>query len=319
MSGDARVERIWREERPHLVRVAARMLDAAEAEDVVQEAFVRLGAADLDEVRDVRGWLTVVVRRLCLNRLGSAYARRESVGDVAVGGAAADPGDRVTLDDQVQAALGVVLERLTPGERTAFVLHDVFGVPFADLAVMVGRTPAACRQLASRARRAVRGQGPARPAPEGAPAGPDRSEQAVVARRFAAACRGGDIDALLAVLDPGVVGEARLVGGRLLDRVAGATAAAATAVRLLGPAGTLARVAGAPGAVDLVPVPVGGSFAGGFDGGFGGDDEVGLVATVAGRAHAVMLLEVAGGRVRHIRAFVLPGRPGRPEQLSEAR
>src|SRR5689334_19911499 len=151
----------WRTYRPRLVAQAARTLhDHAAAEDVVQEAFRRLSAVPVDEIADTGGWLSVVVRRLCLNRLHSAFARHEGpVGATfALDIAEADPADRVTLDDEVQLALAVVLDRLTPPERTAFVLHDVFGFPFGAVGAIVGRTPVACRQLASRARRSIRAE-----------------------------------------------------------------------------------------------------------------------------------------------------------------
>src|SRR6476646_2030424 len=160
IGSDARVDDAWRTYRARLVAQATRTLrDPAGAEDVVQEAFRRLSRVPLDEIEDVGGWLSVVVRRLSLNRLRSAYARHEGLVDVAGDTDTvplADPADRVTLDDEVQLALAVVLDRLSPAERTSFVLHDVFGFPFDAIAAVVGRTPAACRQLASRARRAIR-------------------------------------------------------------------------------------------------------------------------------------------------------------------
>src|SRR3954468_15545430 len=162
-STDPRFDEVWREDRGRMLALARRTLgDAAEAEDVVQEAFGRLARVDLDELQDVRGWLAVVVRRLCLDRIRSAHFRRESVtlGSLPDGvislppELAADPADRITLDDQVQLALAVVLGRLSPAERTAFVLHDIFGFPYAAVGEIVGRSTTACRQLASRARRA---------------------------------------------------------------------------------------------------------------------------------------------------------------------
>src|SRR5213595_2385467 len=165
---DPRFDAAWREDRGRMLGLARRMLgDAAEAEDVVQEAFGRLARVDLDELEDVHGWLAVVVRRLCLDRIRSARVRHESttLGSLPDGvislppELAADPADRITLDDQVQLALAVVLDRLSPAERTAFVLHDIFGFPYAAVGEIVGRSTAACRQLASRARRAIR-EGP---------------------------------------------------------------------------------------------------------------------------------------------------------------
>src|SRR5215471_11794770 len=167
-SVDPRFEALWRQDRPRMLGFARRTLgDAAEAEDVVQEAFGRLARVDLDELDDVQGWLAVVVRRLCLDRIRSARFRHEAVilGSLPDGvislppELAPDPADRITLDDQVQIALAVVLDRLSPAERTAFVLHDIFGFPYAAVGEVVGRSTAACRQLASRARRAIR-EGP---------------------------------------------------------------------------------------------------------------------------------------------------------------
>jgi RNA polymerase sigma factor (sigma-70 family) len=131
---DGRVSDAWRTERAYLLGVASRMLHtAAGAEDVIQEAFGRLARADVAEIEDVRGWLMVVVRRLCLDEMNSAHSRRDSTpgwlaeGDVPIDGQQPmDPADRITLDDEVQLALALVLDRLTPPERTAFVLHDVF-------------------------------------------------------------------------------------------------------------------------------------------------------------------------------------------------
>ena len=188
---DSDFDKAWRTYRPRLVAQAARTLrDDDAAEDVVQEAFRRLSSMPLDEIEDIGGWLSVVVRRLCLNRLRAAFARHEASTDgmFATAVAGIDPADRVTLDDEVQLALAVVLDRLTPPERTAFVLHDVFGFPFDAVGAIVGRTPAACRQLASRARRSIRVE----PGP-GAPARVDPERHREVVERFIAACTGGDI------------------------------------------------------------------------------------------------------------------------------
>lgn len=193
----------FEDERPYLRRLAYGTLGSfAEADDVVQEAWLRLQRADLDPIRDLRGWLTTVVGRLALDALGSARNRRERyvgpwlpeplVADVAAG----DPAERVTLDEQVTTALLVVLEALSPAERTAFVLHDVFGLPFAEVAEVVGRSPAAVRQLAARARRHVADGTPRFPA--------SREQHARIVAAFAIAWQAGDVDALLAVLDPGV-------------------------------------------------------------------------------------------------------------------
>jgi RNA polymerase sigma-70 factor (ECF subfamily) len=209
---DPRIGEIARSEHRHLLDVAFRMLgDVGRAEDTVQEAFLRLSRADLDGIDDVRGWLVVVVGRLCLDHLRSASARRETATEQstlelatmasAPSNRAADPADRVTLDETVRTALLTVLERLTPPERTAFVLHDVFQFSFDTIGTIVGRTPAACRQLASRARQRLRAE-----------AAPVRShiespEHHVVVERFIAAAAGGDLGALMEVLDPEVSGD----------------------------------------------------------------------------------------------------------------
>jgi len=191
--------------RPRLLRLAYSQLGSlAEAEDVVQEAWLRLQRSDRSTIGDLQAWLTTVVGRLGLDALGSARARREQyVGPwlpdplVDAPAADADPADRVTLDESVSLALLFVLERLSPAERTAFILHDVFAFSFEEIAAVVGRTPQATRQLASRARRHV---AEARPRQTGTP-----QQQARLVRAFAAAAGDGDIDGLLGVLDPDVV------------------------------------------------------------------------------------------------------------------
>ena len=199
------VER-FAEVRPRLLRLAYSELgDVGEAEDVVQEAWLRLGHTDVAAIENLEAWLIRVVARLALDRLRSARSRRETyVGPwlpepVASDDPAdpADPADRVTFDESVSYALLTVLEQLSPAERTAFVLYDVFGVPFGEVAEVVGRTPEAVRQLASRARRHVRDERP-RFAASG-----DEHDRAV--RAFARAVAGGDVEALVAVLDPDVV------------------------------------------------------------------------------------------------------------------
>jgi RNA polymerase sigma-70 factor, ECF subfamily len=191
--------------RPRLLRLAYSQLGSlAEAEDVVQEAWLRLQRSDRSTIADLQAWLTTVVSRLGLDALGSARARREQyVGPwlpdplLDTPAADADPADRVTLDESVSLALLFVLERLSPAERTAFILHDVFAFSFEEIATVVGRTPQATRQLASRARRHV---AEARPRQPGTP-----EQQARLVRAFAAAAGDGDIDGLLGVLDPEVV------------------------------------------------------------------------------------------------------------------
>jgi RNA polymerase sigma-70 factor, ECF subfamily len=190
--------------RPHLQAVAYRMLGSmSEAQDAVQEAWLRLNRSDTDALGNMGGWLTTVVGRVCLDMLRARQARREDyegswlpepIVSIEPDG---DPEREAILADSVGLALLVVLENLTPAERLAFVLHDMFEVPFDELAPILGRTPAATRKLASRARRRVRGLAPA---PD-----PDILRQREVVDAFLAASRAGDFEALVAVLDPDVV------------------------------------------------------------------------------------------------------------------
>jgi RNA polymerase sigma-70 factor, ECF subfamily len=219
--------------RPRLLRLAYSELgDLGEAEDVVQEAWLRLERAGADSIDDLDAWLTTVVGRLALDALRSARARRETyVGpwlpEPVVSSAAEDPADRVTLDESVSYALLAVLEQLSPAERAAFVLHDIFEVPFGEVAEVVGRTPEAVRQLASRARRHVAER---RPRFE---ASPDEHDRAV--RAFAHAVAEGDFDCLLAALDPDVVwtsdGGGRAIASRKPVRGADRVARAWVALR----------------------------------------------------------------------------------------
>jgi RNA polymerase sigma-70 factor, ECF subfamily len=243
--------------RPQLTRVAYGMLGSlAEAEDVVQEAWLRLGRADREEIDDLRAWLTTVVGRLALDALGSARRRRESyVGEwlpeplVEEYGEAA--GDDPTLDEAVSTALLVVLERLSPAERTAFLLHDVFDLPFEKVADVVGRSPAAVRQLAARGRAHVEAGKPRFPA--------DAGEEARLAAAFALAWQEGDHGALLGVLDPDAVmrsdggGKVKTAGKPLLgaDRIARALLGLRRAAARRGREtdGRLARVNGSTGLV----------------------------------------------------------------------
>ena len=193
----------FEEHRAHLRAVAYRMLGSlSEAEDAVQETWLRLSHADTSDVENLGGWLTTVISRVCLNRLRSRSSRREESLDSHVPDPIVqredelDPEHEAELVDSVGLALLVVLETLAPAERLAFVLHDMFAVPFDDVATIVGRSPAAVRQLASRARRRV--QGAATP-------DVDVARQREVVDAFFAAARGGDFEALVAVLDPDVV------------------------------------------------------------------------------------------------------------------
>jgi RNA polymerase sigma-70 factor (ECF subfamily) len=302
---DPRFGPAWRDHRRYVLSIAVHMLgDVSEAEDVVQEAYVRLLRADLDEIDDVRGWLVVVTGRLCLDVLRSAHRRRRAWTDapldgpaggrgtdVAPGGGSGggtgpaglpvDPSDRITLDDEVRTALHVVLDTLSPAERTAFVLHDVFAYSIAEVGEIVGRTPAACRQLASRARRQLRAGGrSARFA-----AGP--TEQRRVAEGFIAACSTGDLDGLLALLDPEVSGQAEM-GGRLgtVPPVVGAPEVARRILVFLGP----------QSATTFLVLPTTG--------------EATIVALRAGRVFGVITLRIEGGVVDHIHTV------GDPERLA---
>jgi RNA polymerase sigma-70 factor (ECF subfamily) len=212
--------RQFEEQRPHLRAVAYRMLGSvSEAEDAVQDAWLRLSRADTSEVRNLGAWLTTVVARVALNMLRSRRTRREQSIDVHVPDPIIDPADgtdpehETLLSDAVGLALLVVLETLSPPERLAFVLHDMFAVPFEEIAPILDRSPEATRQLASRARRRVRGTAPAPDA--------DLSSQWEVVDAFLAAAREGNFAALVAVLDPevslradgGVAGLSRHVRG----------------------------------------------------------------------------------------------------------
>ena len=237
--------------RGHLRAVAYRMLGSlAEADDAVQEAWVRLSRTDTSEVENLGGWLTTVVSRVCLNLLRSRGTRREDPLDdarvpdpiVSIAGAT-DPEQEALLADSVGLALLVVLETLPPAERMAFVLHDMFGVSFDDISTIVDRSPAAARQLASRARRRVRGASPA------ADQDVERQRRAVDA--FFAAARGGDFEALIAVLDPKVVLRADFGPAAASAVVRGAEAVAGRAVMFADPSRTLtpATINGGPGVV----------------------------------------------------------------------
>jgi RNA polymerase sigma factor (sigma-70 family) len=193
----------FEEHRGHLRAVAYRMLgSASESDDAVQEAWIRLSRTDTSDVENLGGWLTTVVARVCLNMLRTRKSRREEPYDVHVPEQAseengADPEREAVLTDSVGMAMLVVLETLAPAERIAFVLHDMFAVPFDEIAPMIERTPAATRQLASRARRRVKG---GYEVPEA-----DLVRQRQVVDAYLAAARGGNFDALLSLLDPDVV------------------------------------------------------------------------------------------------------------------
>jgi RNA polymerase sigma-70 factor (ECF subfamily) len=241
-------------ERAHLRAVAYRMLGSlTEADDAVQDAWLRLSRSGADGVDNLRAWLTTIVARVCLNMLRSRNVRREEPLDVHVPDPVitfddrADPEQQALLADSVGLALQVVLGMLAPDERLAFVLHDMFDVPFAEIAPIVGCSPDATRQMASRARRRVRG---AAPAPDA-----ELASQRTVVDAFLAAARGGDLNALVALLDPDVVvrsdggpaqpGATRVLRGAAAVARSALSGARAGATRVMRPA----IVNGAAGAV----------------------------------------------------------------------
>ncbi|MFG2603391.1 sigma-70 family RNA polymerase sigma factor [Streptomyces sp. NPDC048514] len=276
----------FEQNRVRLRAVAYRMLGSlAEADDAVQEAWLRLSRSDTDEIKSLDAWLTTVVVRVCLNMLRSRSARREDFMGVRVPDpvvsltSGTNPEDAALLADSVGLALQVVLDTLAPAERLAFVLHDMFDLPFDEIAPMVGRSPATARQLASRARRRVRGN--EIPAPD-----PDIAQQREVVDAFFAAARRGELGALVAVLDPNVVlradeGPARPDASVVVH---GATAVAARAIMFERPS---ARV---------LPALVNGA--------------AGVVVTVAGKPVSVMGFIVSRGRIVQIDVM------GDPERLA---
>src|SRR3954462_12179135 len=241
----------FQDPRTPLRAVAYRMLGSlSEADDAVQEAWLRLSRSDTDQIENLDGWLTTVVARVSLNMLRSRRTRREEplgvrIPDPIVDRAdGTDPEHEALLADSVGLALLVVLETLSPAERLALVLHDMFAVPFDEIAAIVDRSPDAARQLASRARRRVQGE---RVVPD-----PDLDRQREVVDAFLAASRAGDFDALVAVLDPDVVLHADFGGGRFRKvRGAEAVASQAQAFSRLGLVIHPALVNGAVGAVAI--------------------------------------------------------------------
>jgi RNA polymerase sigma factor (sigma-70 family) len=270
--------------RGRLRAVAYRMLGSlTEADDAVQEAWLRVARADASEVDNLSAWLTTIVARVCLNALRSRNARREEPLDAHVPDPVItradepNPEDQALLADSVGLALQVVLETLTPAERLAFVLHDTFGLPFEEIAPMVDRSPAAARQLASRARRRVRGADVHSP-------DRDVARQREVVDAFFAAAHGGDFDALVAVLDPDVVSRIDAGAGALIP--SGVLHGAATVARQ-----TLAI---ASIAAPKHPVLVNGA--------------AGVVITLRGQPVSVMSFTVSGGKIVEINSIVDPDR-----------
>jgi RNA polymerase sigma factor (sigma-70 family) len=284
-------------ERRQLINLAYRLLGSlAEAEDAVQETYARwyaMSPQQREAIESVGAWLTKVASRICLDLLGSARARRERyVGEWLPeplpeptewtggrpGGATADPADRVTLDESISMAFLVVLESMTPAQRVALILHDVFGYAFAEVAEITGRTPAACRQLASSARRRIRAsQAPATPT----------AQQAATVRDFKQAWEAKDIDALIGLLDPGatVIADGGGLASAALRPIEGGEQVAHY----------LAGIAGrAPGNVRFLERTVNG--------------QPGLVAQQDGVTVTVFAFEVAGDRIKHIWAVRNPGK-----------
>jgi RNA polymerase sigma-70 factor (ECF subfamily) len=246
----------FEEHRAHLEAVAYRMLGSlSEAEDAVQESWFRLNRSETNRVENMRGWLTTVVARVCLDMLRARRARREDfVGselpEPIVTLPANGPEDETLLADSVGLALLVVLDTLTPAERLAFVLHDMFGMPFEEIAPIVERSPAATRQLASRARRRVRG---ATPVPD-----PDLTRQREVVNAFLAAARNGDFAALVEVLDPAVVFRAdrgRITVAGAPPIVTGATAVAEQVLARAPRFASFAQPAVVNGSAGLIVIP----------------------------------------------------------------
>jgi RNA polymerase sigma factor (sigma-70 family) len=274
----------FEEHRPHLRAAAYRMLGSvSEADDAVQEAWLRLSRSDASGIENLGGWLTTVVARVCLNMLRSRR-REEPLGvhvpePIVSREDGVDPEHEALLADSVGLALLVVLETLGPAERLAFVLHDMFAVPFDEIAPIVGRSPTAARQLASRARRRVQG---AAPVPDA-----DLAAQREVVDAFFAASRDGDFDALVAVLDPDIV--LRADGGAAHpEATAEVHGARAVAERAL----TFARLA-----PYVRPALVNGV--------------AGVVVAPSGRPFSVMAFTVAGGKIVAIDALADPERLAR--------
>ncbi|MFL4492983.1 sigma-70 family RNA polymerase sigma factor [Streptomyces sp. VTCC 41912] len=271
MNEDAWLAERFERERPRLRAVAYRMLGSvAEADDAVQDAWLRLSRSEAEHIDNLSGWLTTVVTRECLHQLRSRRRRREDplvehLPDPIVRAEDPDPEQEALLADAVSLALLVVLERLTPAERLAFVLHDMFDLPFDEIAQIVDRTPAAARKLASRARRRVDGAEIPRP-------DPDLARQRKVVAAFYAAARSADLDALVQVLDPDVV-ERTEFGAARSPRVVRGAAAVARRVR-------------APRGGELRPVLVNGA--------------VGALVTRNGQAYSVMVFTVTGDKIVRI-------------------
>jgi RNA polymerase sigma factor (sigma-70 family) len=277
----------FEEQRTHLRAVAYRMLGSfADADDAVQDTWLRLTRAGTSEVENLGAWLTTIVARVSLNMLRSRSTRREESFGVRLPDpvvsieAGVQPEDEALLADSVGLALQVLLDALHPAERLAFVLHDMFGLSFEEIAPMVDRSPTAARQLASRARRRVKSADTAVPER-------DLARQRKVVDAFLLAARGGDFDALVAVLDPDVVLRIDAGASRPADSMAIRGSAAVAGQALTG-LSTALRVA------QVHPALVNGA--------------AGVIVTVRGRAVTVMGFTVSGGKILTIDAIVDPDR-----------
>ncbi len=276
----------FEETRGHLRGVAYRMLGSlSEADDAVQEAWLRLNRADVSEVENLRGWLTTVVARVCLDMLRARKSRKEEpfAGETAEAvanraGGTMDPEQEALLADSLGLALLVVLDRLAPAERLAFVLHDMFAVPFDEIAAILGRTPESARQLASRARRRVQGVG--------ATADASLREQRDVVKAFIGALHAGDFEGLISVLDPDVIVRMDEAAGRPGPprEVRGAEKWARGAISFIQAAqgkSAFAQAARGTGAM-LV------------------DGRVGLVIAPGGRLQRVLQFTIVGGKITRV-------------------
>jgi RNA polymerase sigma-70 factor (ECF subfamily) len=282
MDDGERLAQRFEQQRPRLRAVAYRMLGSlTDADDAVQDAWLRLSQSEAGQIENLAGWLTTVVARECLHVLRSRRHRREdTVGldvpdPIVVPDGDADPEHEVLLVDSVGLALMVVLNHLSPAERLAFVLHDMFDLLFEEIAPLIERSPGAARQLASRARRRV--QGAEVPTPD-----PDLQRHRQVVDAFFAAGRAGDFAALVKLLDPDVVLRADFGGGRPPAIFRGASA--------------VAKLAREPLGAQVHPVLVNGA--------------VGRVITIGGRPHSVLAFTIADGKIVEIDAI------GEPERVS---
>ena len=284
---DAAVTDAWIAHRRRVLDVCYRMLGTlVDAEDASQDTFLRLARNGLEGIVDIVGWLVTVAGRVCLDRLRADTTRRRYIGPwlptpIVDQRASVDPADQITLDDSVRIALLTMLQQLSPAERVVFVLHDVFGLTFEQIAESVGRTPAACRKLASRARTVIQ----ADPEPRFTV---DPSAARAVVEQFATACQTGDLDALIALLHPDVVGEfdsgGRIPGAPVVAQVGG-NSVAATLLYALG---------GSTATFHVLDV----------------NTQPGIVVDLLGQTMAVLTFETDGQHIHAIRAI------GNPDKLA---